>query len=175
MTLGKDGVTTGASNDIQRATSFARSMVAKWGLTDEMGPLLYDEEESDPFNRGYGQGAKPLAEETQRKIDMETRKIIDECYKRAEKILVDNRDILESMCAALMKYETIDSSQIDELMERQPVSPPEGWVEGDESEGDTPSASADESAKPSSDDVDMNDDDEGVDPDVPDSSDKNIH
>jgi cell division protease FtsH len=180
MTLGKDGVTTGASNDIQRATSFARSMVAKWGLTDEMGPLLYDEEESDPFNRGYGQGAKPLAEETQRKIDMETRKIIDECYKRAEKILVENRDILESMCAALMKYETIDSSQIDELMERQPVSPPEGWVEGDESEGDTPSASADESAKPSSDDVDMNDvdmndDDEGVDPDVPDSSDKNIH
>eukprot|EP00764_Aduncisulcus_paluster_P011441 gnl/Carplike_NY0171/4393_a5959_355.p1 GENE.gnl/Carplike_NY0171/4393_a5959_355~~gnl/Carplike_NY0171/4393_a5959_355.p1 ORF type:complete len:654 (+),score=120.73 gnl/Carplike_NY0171/4393_a5959_355:447-2408(+) len=175
MTLGKDGVTTGASNDIQRATSFARSMVAKWGLTDEMGPLLYDEEESDPFNRGYGQGAKPLAEETQRKIDMETRKIIDECYKRAEKILVDNRDILESMCAALMKYETIDSSQIDELMERQPVSPPEGWVEGDDGEGDTPSASADESAKPSSDDVDMNDDDEGVDPDVPDSSDKNIH
>ena len=175
MTLGKDGVTTGASNDIQRATSFARSMVAKWGLTDEMGPLLYDEEESDPFNRGYGQGAKPLAEETQRKIDMETRKIIDECYKHAEKILIDNRDILESMCAALMKYETIDSSQIDELMERQPVSSPEGWVEGDDSEGDTPSASADEPAKPSNDDLDMNDDDEGVDPDVPDSSDKNIH
>ena len=173
MTLGKDGVTTGASNDIQRATSFARSMVAKWGLTDEMGPLLYDEEESDPFNRGYGQGAKPLAEETQRKIDMETRKIIDECYKRAEKILVDNRDILESMCAALMKYETIDSSQIDELMERKPVSSPEGW--GDDSEDDTPSASVDESTKTSSDEVDMNEGDEGVDPDVPESSDKNIH
>ena len=132
MTLGKEGVTTGASNDIQRATSFARSMVAKWGLSDELGPLLYDEEESDPFNRGYGQGAKPLAEETQRRIDTETRKIIDECYQKAEQILEDNRDILETMCQALMKYETIDTKQIDQLMNREEVSAPEGWVEEDE-------------------------------------------
>ncbi|WP_428036687.1 ATP-dependent zinc metalloprotease FtsH [Amphritea sp.] len=131
MTLGKDGVTTGASNDIQRATSLARNMVSRWGLTDELGPILYDDEESDPFNRGYGQPGKAMSEEVQRKIDAETRKIIDECYAKAYKMLEDNRDILESMTQALMKYETIDSKQLDELMDRKPVSPPEGWQESD--------------------------------------------
>lgn len=135
MTLGKEGVTTGASNDIQRATTFARNMVVKWGLTDEMGPLLYDEEESDPFNRGYGQGAKPMAEETQRRIDAETRRIVDQCYEKAEQILNDNRDILESMTQALMKYETIDSKQIDQLMKRESVSAPEGWEEDNKDSG----------------------------------------
>lgn len=186
MTLGKDGVTTGASNDIQRATSFARSMVAKWGLTDEMGPLLYEAEESDP----YGQGPKPLSEETQRQIDLETRKIVDQCYKQAEQILEENRDILDTMCAALMKYETIDSSQIDELMERKPVSDPDGWIEDDhhkepgaESEG-SESDSSPEDDSTSEDDSASGDISEtggegsGIDPDVPeapDSSDKNIH
>lgn len=172
MTLGKEGVTTGASNDIQRATSFARSMVAKWGLTDELGPLLYDEEESDPFNRGYGQGAKPLAEETQRRIDAETRKIIDECYKKAEQILEDNRDILETMCQALMKYETIDSKQIDQLMNREEVSAPEGWVEEDKSGSDhgaNESVNADSESKSD----DRSDDDS--DQDIPRSPDNNIH
>ncbi len=131
MTLGKDGVTTGASNDIQRATSLARNMVSRWGLTDELGPILYDDEESDPFNRGYGQPGKAMSEEVQRKIDAETRKIIDECYAKAYKMLEDNRDILESMTQALMKYETIDSKQLDELMDRKPVSPPDGWQESD--------------------------------------------
>ncbi|WP_286240137.1 ATP-dependent zinc metalloprotease FtsH [Neptuniibacter halophilus] len=174
MTLGKEGVTTGASNDIQRATSFARNMVAKWGLTDELGPLLYDEEESDPFNRGYGQGAKPLAEETQRRIDTETRRIIDECYQKAEQILKDNRDILESMCQALMKYETIDSQQIDQLMNREPVSAPEGWVDedkGDNGKGSaSPAAEAEAEAGPEG-----NADSDRTDPDVPDSPDNNIH
>jgi len=183
MTLGKDGVTTGASNDIQRATSFARSMVAKWGLTDEMGPLLYEAEESDP----YGQGPKPLSEETQRQIDLETRKIVDQCYKQAEQILVENRDILETMCAALMKYETIDSSQIDELMERKPVSDPDGWIEddhkgpADESEGSVSDSSPEDDSTSedysASGDISENGGD-GIDPDVPeapDSSDKNIH
>jgi cell division protease FtsH len=186
MTLGKEGVTTGASNDIQRATSFARSMVAKWGLTDEMGPLLYEAEESDP----YGQGPKPLSEETQRQIDLETRKIVDQCYKQAEQILVENRDILDTMCAALMKYETIDSSQIDELMERKPVSDPDGWVEDDhhkepaaESEGpasdSTPEDDSTSEGDSASEDVsETRGEDNGIDPDVPeapDSSDKNIH
>ncbi len=169
MTLGKEGVTTGASNDIQRATSFARNMVAKWGLTDELGPLLYDEEESDPFNRGYGQGAKPLAEETQRRIDAETRKIIDECYAQAEQILVDNRDILETMCQALMKYETIDSKQIDELMNREPVSSPDGWTDEDEKEAKE-SKESDEMTNDQMDADDQND----TDSDVPPSSD-NLH
>ena len=173
MTLGKNGVTTGASNDIQRATSFARNMVAKWGLNDEMGPLLYDEEDSDPFNRGMGQGAKPLAEDTQRKIDGETRKIIDECYGIAAKTLEENRDILEAMTAALMKYETIDSSQIDELMKREPVSDPEGWIDEDkdgDAEAKDASVDAEESAESET-------PENGVDPDVPDadSADKNLH
>ena len=133
MTLGKDGVTTGASNDIQRATSMARNMVTKWGLSEELGPLLYDDEGDDPFGRGYGQGAKPLAEETQRRIDAEVRKIIDECYQKATALLEANRDILENMTQALMKYETINSDQIGELMARGEVSPPEGWVDVNDS------------------------------------------
>ncbi len=142
MTLGKDGVTTGASNDIQRATSLARNMVSRWGLTDELGPILYDDEESDPFNRGYGQPGKAMSEDVQRKIDAETRKIIDECYAKAYKMLEDNRDILESMTQALMKYETIDSKQLDELMDRKPVSPPEGWQESDSKAAETEAAAA---------------------------------
>lgn len=179
MTLGKEGVTTGASNDIQRATSFARNMVAKWGLTDELGPLLYDDEESDPFNRGYGQGAKPLAEETQRRIDSETRKIIDQCYQKAEQILEENRDILESMCQALMKYETIDSDQIDQLMKREPVSAPDGWVdEEDKNDDQGAAAEADSSEQNENSTLDTGADDnrdEGVDPDVPHSPDNSVH
>lgn len=175
MTLGKEGVTTGASNDIQRATSFARSMVAKWGLTDALGPLLYDEEESDPFNRGYGQGAKPLAEDTQRRIDSETRKIIDECYQKAEQILTENRDILETMCQALMKYETIDSKQIDQLMNREPVSSPEGWVEEDEKGNDSGDGATVEEKSAGEEGPSGSADSEGVDPDVPQSPDNNLH
>ena len=135
MTLGKDGVTTGASNDIQRATSMARNMVTKWGLSETLGPLLYDDEDGDPFSRGYGQAAKPLAEETQRRIDQEVRNIIDECYAKATKMLEDNRDILEAMTQALMKYETLTSEQLDELMARKPVTPPDGWVEDADAAG----------------------------------------
>ncbi len=127
MTLGKDGVTTGASNDIQRATSMARNMVSRWGLSDAMGPILYDEDEAGPFGGGYGQGAKPMSPSTLQQIDDEVRRIIDESYQRATKILEDNRDILESMTQALMKYETISSEQIDELMDRKPVSDPVDW------------------------------------------------
>ena len=132
MTLGKEGVTTGASNDIQRATQLARNMVTRWGLTDELGPLLYGDEDDDPFGRGMGQPSKPMSGETQNKIDAEVRKIIDECYQKAYQILTDNRDILDSMCEALMTYETISSDQIDQLMARQEVAPPEGWNDSQE-------------------------------------------
>ncbi|NRP15435.1 ATP-dependent zinc metalloprotease FtsH [Marinobacterium sp. xm-a-152] len=132
MTLGKEGVTTGASNDIQRATQLARNMVTRWGLTDELGPLLYGDEDDDPFGRGMGQPSKPMSGETQNKIDAEVRKIIDECYQKAYQILTDNRDILDSMCEALMTYETISSDQIDQLMARQEVTPPEGWDDSQE-------------------------------------------
>jgi cell division protease FtsH len=132
MTLGKEGVTTGASNDIQRATQLARNMVTRWGLTDELGPLLYGDEDDDPFGRGMGQPSKPMSGETQNKIDAEVRNIIDECYQKASQILTDNRDILDSMCEALMTYETISSDQIDQLMARQEVTPPDGWNDSQE-------------------------------------------
>jgi len=127
MTLGKAGVTTGASNDIQKATNLARNMVTKWGLSEELGPLLYGSEDQDPFGYGGGAAAKAMSEETQKRVDAEVRSIIDECYKRAFQTLEDNRDILDSMCEALMKYETIGSEQIDQLMARTEVSPPDGW------------------------------------------------
>ncbi|WP_324767158.1 ATP-dependent zinc metalloprotease FtsH [Pokkaliibacter plantistimulans] len=129
MTLGKEGVTTGASNDIQRATKLAHSMVTRWGLSEKLGPLLYAEEDSDPFGRGAGGGANAHSAETAKLIDQEVRGIIDSCYERSKQILVENRDILEAMAEALMKYETIDASQIDELMARKPVTPPEGWTD----------------------------------------------
>jgi len=127
IVFGSDSVTTGASNDIERATDIARNMVTKWGLSDELGPLLYGSEDQDPFGYGGGAAAKAMSEETQKRVDAEVRSIIDECYKRAFQTLEDNRDILDSMCEALMKYETIGSEQIDQLMARTEVSPPEGW------------------------------------------------
>ncbi|MDI3325932.1 ATP-dependent zinc metalloprotease FtsH [Pontibacterium granulatum] len=175
MTLGKDGVTTGAANDIQRATSMAHNMVAKWGLSDALGPLLYDDEEQDPFNRGYGQPAKTISEETQHRIDKEVRRVIDECYAKSQQLLEENRDILESMTQALMKYETISSEQIDELMAREPVSPPDGWVDEDDKGNDDSGASAQRAEEPrKASGQDDAQDDSGVDPDMP-SPDNNLH
>lgn len=177
MTLGKDGVTTGAANDIQRATSMAHSMVAKWGLSEALGPLLYDEEEGDPFGRGYGQPAKTISEETQRRIDGEVRRVIDECYAKSQKILEDNRDILESMTQALMKYETISSDQIDELMAREEVSAPDGWEDDDDKDsGNTGTTAQQDKSEPEQDNPEQDNpqDDAGADPDMP-SPDNNVH
>ena len=154
MTLGKEGVTTGASNDIQKATTLARNMVTKWGLSDDLGPLLYGEEDDDPFGRGMGQGAKPMSEETQRRIDAEVKRIIDECYQKASQILHDNRDILDSMAEALMKYETIGAEQLDQLMARKDVTPPDGWVEAQE-RADQAERDVEEMKQQSRDDDDM--------------------
>ncbi|HSG03318.1 MAG TPA: ATP-dependent zinc metalloprotease FtsH [Marinobacterium sp.] len=157
MTLGKAGVTTGASNDIQKATNLARNMVTKWGLSDELGPLLYGNEDQDPFGYGGGAAAKAMSEETQRRVDAEVRRIIDECYKKAFKTLEDNRDILETMCQALMKYETISSEQIDQLMARTEVSPPDGWSEVPDREAETPAQQAEpvETDVPEADEEDL--------------------
>lgn len=127
MTLGADGVTTGASNDIERATSLARNMVTKWGLSAKLGPLHYgDEEGAYP-----GMATQQYSSETSRQIDEEVRRIIDDCYQRATKILEDNRDILEAMKDALMEYETIDSEQVADLMARRKVRPPREWNDDD--------------------------------------------
>lgn len=128
MTLGMDGVTTGASNDIERATQLARNMVTKWGLSETLGPLHYGEDEG-----AYpGMGAPHYSAETSMKIDAEVRRIIDETYARAKKILEDNRDILEAMKDALMEYETIDAEQVDDLMARRQVRPPRDWHNKDD-------------------------------------------
>ena len=160
MTLGPNGVTTGASNDIKRATEIAHSMVAKWGLSAEMGPLMYDEDESHQFLGGPGaSGSKFSSGETSTKLDREVRKIIDECYARAEQILHDNRDKLDLMAEALIHYETIDADQIREIMEGRFPSPPKGdnsggpsggaVVEGDgKAEGAPPSESGDDRPRP---------------------------
>ena len=128
MTLGKDGITTGASNDIQRATEVARNMVTKWGLSESMGPLMYDEGGEEVFlGRSAGQPAKAMSDETALAIDREVRTIIDECYDKAHKLLEDNRDKLDKMADALMQFETIDAEQIDDIMQGKSPRPPSDW------------------------------------------------
>jgi len=128
LTLGFDGVTTGASNDIERATSLARNMVTRWGLSEKLGPLQYDTDSEEPFlGRSAGQAQTVYSPETAQRIDEEVRNIIDSCYEKAKQILVDNRDKLDLMAEALMKYETIDRHQIDDIMEGREPRPPKGW------------------------------------------------
>jgi cell division protease FtsH len=127
MTLGDEGITTGASNDIERATAIARNMVTKWGLSAKLGPLHYGEEEG----MYPGMATQQYSDNTSKNIDEEVRRIIDECYVRAQKILEDNRDILEAMKDALMEYETIDAEQVDDLMARRKVRPPREWNDDD--------------------------------------------
>ena len=124
---GADGVTTGASNDIERATQMARNMVGRWGLSDKMGPVLYGEDEGQM----PGTGKLTYSGDTAREIDIEVRQLLDDCYGRSEQILKDNMDVLHAMKDALMEYETIDSEQVDDLMARKPVRPPHDWEDGD--------------------------------------------
>jgi cell division protease FtsH len=125
--FGAEQVSTGASNDIERATELARNMVTKWGFSQRLGPLSYSEEEGEVFLGRSVTRHKTVAEETSHTIDEEIRLFIDRNYQRTETILKENMDILHSMAAALMKYETIDKSQIEDLMARKPVRDPEGW------------------------------------------------
>ena len=150
MTLGAEGVTTGASNDIQRATEMARNMVTKWGLSSELGPLLYTEDEGEVFlGRSAASQNKSFSSETASKIDLDVRKIIDECYEKAATLLNDNRDKLELMKDALMEYETIDAGQIDDIMAGNKPRPPADWSDGDDS-GHSPSEKASEERSPKS-------------------------
>jgi cell division protease FtsH len=131
MTLGKEGITTGASNDIQRATEIARNMVTKWGLSDAMGPVMYDEGGEEVFlGRSAAQPSKAMSDETALSIDKEVRSIIDECYEKARSILEEHRSKMDMMADALMQYETIDSEQIDAIMEGKKPNPPSDWTSG---------------------------------------------
>ncbi|MGE7993299.1 ATP-dependent zinc metalloprotease FtsH [Pseudomonas sp. NPDC089554] len=128
MTLGFDGVTTGASNDIMRASQIARNMVTKWGLSEKLGPLMYAEEEGEVFlGRSAGSQHSSVSGETAKLIDSEVRSIIDQCYATAKQILTDNRDKLDAMAEALMKYETIDADQIDDIMAGREPREPRDW------------------------------------------------
>ena len=132
MTLGFDGVTTGASNDIMRATQLARNMVTKWGLSEKLGPLMYAEEEGEVFlGRSAGSQHANVSGETARLIDEEIRSIIDNCYATAKRLLEENRDKLDLMAEALMKYETIDVEQINDIMNGKPAREPKGWADDD--------------------------------------------
>ncbi|KIQ60543.1 ATP-dependent zinc metalloprotease FtsH [Pseudomonas fluorescens] len=139
MTLGFDGVTTGASNDIMRASQIARNMVTKWGLSEKLGPLMYAEEEGEVFlgRGGSGQHAS-FSGETAKLIDSEVRSIIDQCYGTAKQILTDNRDKLDAMADALMKYETIDAEQIDDIMAGRVPREPRDWSGGTGASGTPP-------------------------------------
>jgi len=136
MTLGAEGVTTGASNDIQRATQMAHNMVKKWGLSERLGPLQYDDEADEVFlGRSAAGQSKVLSSDTTKAIDEEVRSIIDNCYDRAKTILEENRDKLEAMKDALMEWETIDAAQIDDIMEGKKPRPPSGWHDDDYGSG----------------------------------------
>ena len=126
---GKQQITTGASNDIEVATGIATNMVTKWGLSS-LGPLKYGEDDTNPFlGKSAAMQNKTFGGETSNKIDVEIKKIIDDSYKKAMKILKDNLDKLHVMADALIKYETIDSDQIDDIMAGAKPREPKDWNE----------------------------------------------
>jgi len=127
MIFGSDGVTTGASNDIQRATDIARNMVTQWGLSEKMGPLTYGDDEGEVFLGRSVTKTKEISDETAKMIDEEVRAVIDRNYQLAENILRDKIDILHIMAEALVKYETIDENQIKDIMAGQKPKPPRDW------------------------------------------------
>ena len=143
LIFGAEAVTTGASNDIERATDIARGMVTKWGLSEKMGPLAYSEEDGEVFLGHSVTQRKTVSDETAHLIDEEVRKIINGNYERAKNILVDNLEKLHNMAKALIKYETINADQIDDIMEGKKPRPPEDW-EDDEPGGTAVADAGDE-------------------------------
>ena len=140
LIFGKEAVTTGASNDIERATDIARNMVTKWGLSDKLGPLTYSEDEGEVFLGRSVTQTKQVSDVTAKLIDEEVRKIIDETYESATKIINDQMNRLHKMAEALLKYETIDDFQIKDIMDDKEPRPPEDWDSDDDSSQDnTPS------------------------------------
>ena len=133
--FGRRKVTTGAQNDIERATNLARNMVTRWGLSERLGPLAYSEEEGEVFLGRSVTKHKMVSEETAHLIDEEIRSFIDRNYERSECILKENLDKLHVMADALMKYETIDHLQIDDIMAGKEPRPPQNWEESPPSDG----------------------------------------
>jgi cell division protease FtsH len=153
LIFGPESVTTGASNDIKRATEIARSMVTKWGLSERLGPLMYSEDEGEVFLGHSVTQHKQMSDETAHLIDEEIRNIIDRNYSRAENILKSNEDKLHTMASALIKFETIDTHQIKDIMDGREPRPPEDWTDSGPTAGESEAADGDrkdEGAKPAS-------------------------
>jgi cell division protease FtsH len=146
LIFGPESVTTGASNDIERATDLARNMVTKWGLSEKLGPLTYSEDEGEVFLGHSVTKHKQVSDDTANVIDEEVRSVIDRNYQRAKTILQENLEKLHTMANALIKYETLDTDQIDDIMAGREPRPPSGWGDDDQrptkkSPGETPSPS----------------------------------
>jgi len=140
IVFGSEHVTTGASNDIERATGIARNMVTRWGLTEKLGPLAYSEDEDEVFLGRSVTQHKHMSDDTARLIDEEVRDIIDAAHGQARNLLESNLTQLHLMADALMRYETLDKQQIDQVMQGQEPDPPDGWQDS-ESDGDLSSSS----------------------------------
>jgi len=148
LIFGPDSVTTGASNDIERATEIARNMVTKWGLSQKLGPMSYSDDEGEVFLGHSVTQHKSVSDETAHAIDEEVRCIVDRNYARATSVLEEHMDKLHSMAEALIKFETIDSEQIDAIMAGKEPGPPSDWMDDD---SDDPSATADDTDAPKTD------------------------
>ncbi len=156
--FGEEKVTTGASNDIQRASEIARNMVTKWGLSKRLGPLMFGENEEEVFLGHSVTKSKEISEATAQTIDEEVREVVDRNYERAERILREKLDVLHMMADALIKYETIDENQIREIMAGNKPKAPADWGDDEPSERNIMSGD-DNVKKPSSDNnkPDLND------------------
>jgi cell division protease FtsH len=146
LIFGVENVTTGAANDIERATSIARSMVTKWGLTEKLGPLTYSEDEDEVFLGRSVTQHKHVSDETARRIDEEVREIIDAAHGQAKSLLEANIDKLHMMADALMKYETINDAQIDQIMAGHEPDPPEDWGEPESGPSGGPAGGQDDAS-----------------------------
>ncbi|MCF6355206.1 MAG: ATP-dependent zinc metalloprotease FtsH [Candidatus Polarisedimenticolaceae bacterium] len=147
LIFGPESVTTGASNDIKRATEIARNMVTKWGLSEKLGPLMYSEDEEEVFLGRSVTQHKNISDDTAHIIDSEIRVFIDRNYQRSYTMLTERVDILHAMADALIKYETIDADQIDDIMNGRPPRPPADWDESEPKSGGTGEATVEDEPK----------------------------
>jgi len=147
LIFGQDSVTTGASNDIERATEIARNMVTKWGLSIDLGPMSYSEDDGEVFLGHSVTQHKSVSDETAHKIDKEVRSIVDRNYDRANSILTEQIDKLHLMAEALIKFETIDSDQIDDIMAGKEPRIPSDWMDDDSGGAPEPASDGNEETK----------------------------
>ena len=143
LIYGKDKVTTGASNDIERANEIAKNMVTKWGLSEKMGPMSYSDDEGEVFLGRSVTQTKTMSDDTANDIDSEVRLLINKSYSAATKMIKDNMDKLHAMTDALMTYETIDKDQIDDIMAGIKPRPPKGWDDKNDDDDKSSSNSSD--------------------------------